>query len=113
MTVPPFLRFALVGALICSTQVSSQFPTAAGPVCNNDLQCMRRMDGYGACCVFSSLLSRAAPQCKTAGDSGDLCHVGSNFEPYPFWRPHGFGSCPCGRGLTCVPLDRSFIGVCK
>ncbi|KAI8485442.1 hypothetical protein Bbelb_368050, partial [Branchiostoma belcheri] len=82
-------------------------------LCHNDYQCISGM-GRGACCAPRNLIFAPVPECKSAGRRTQLCHVASNFLPYPLHKPHGFHRCPCGNGLACVPRRRgSIIGVCK
>ncbi|XP_078572952.1 dickkopf-related protein 3-like [Branchiostoma floridae x Branchiostoma japonicum] len=82
-------------------------------LCHNDHQCISGM-GRGACCAPRNLIFAPVPECKPAGRRAQLCHVASNFLPYPLHQPHGFHRCPCGNGLACVPTRRgSIIGVCK
>ncbi|CAH1255289.1 Hypp1503 [Branchiostoma lanceolatum] len=104
---------ALVLLSLVVTEHTSVVHGRRTTLCHNDYQCISGM-GRGACCAPRNLIFAPVPECKPAGRRAQLCHVASNFLPYPLHQPHGFHRCPCGSGLACVPRRRgSVIGVCR
>ncbi|CAH1251863.1 prokineticin Bm8-f-like [Branchiostoma lanceolatum] len=84
-------------------------------VCQNDVECMAGR-GEGSCCasfVKSGILS-GIPICKPPAGEGDDCHlILEAFVPYPHDSPRYYWQCPCGPGLTCLPVKRGdVIGKC-
>ncbi|CAH1250263.1 Hypp8834 [Branchiostoma lanceolatum] len=79
--------------------------------CETDQDCIDEYGFGNYCCARVNSIIRNLHQCKPIGEEGELCHVGSNYLPYPFRGSRLFWRCQCNfpQSFWCAPDPASSL----
>ncbi|CAH1250663.1 Hypp8891 [Branchiostoma lanceolatum] len=108
-TRPPasvILLLAVLGMIMKSSRAQPSILE-----CETDQDCIDEYGFGNYCCARVNSIIRNLRQCKPIGEEGELCHVGSNYLPYPFRGSRRFWRCQCNfpQSFWCAPDPASFL----